>query len=164
MRHSVPTFAFAAALALSSTAFAQDMTQPKGLYLGAGVGASIPSDSKITGPGVSTQAELDAFVAAMATLGYSYSNNLRSEIELSWRQNDVSKVGTASGSGDFTTINPMLNLYYDFPGFGRWTPYVGGGVGLANLSVNSARPVDGSRLTIATGSTPIRASPVSVIS
>lgn len=146
MRSSVSAIALLAALAISSTVQAQDITQPKGLYIGAGIGASIPSEAKITGPGVSTEAELDAFVAAMATLGYSYSNNLRSEIELAYRQNDVAKVGTSTGSGDYTTINPMLNLYYDFPGMGRFTPYLGAGVGLANLDLGSVSPVDGSRL------------------
>lgn len=141
MRHSVSSLALLAALAVSSTAFAQ--TQPTGLYIGGGIGASIPNDSKISGPGVNTDAELEKFVAAMATLGYGYSNNLRSELELSYRKNDIESVGTSSGSGDFTTITPMLNLMYDFKGMGAWTPYVGAGVGMAHIDIDGARPVDG---------------------
>ena len=143
MRHSVSALAFTAALAVSSTAFAQDITQPNGLYVGGGLGLSMPSDSKITGPGVSTEAELDKFIAAMGTLGYSYSNNLRSEIELSWRKNDIGSVGTATGSGDVTTWTPMLNLMYDFKGLGAWTPYIGAGAGMAHIDIDGARPVDG---------------------
>ena len=40
----------------------------------------------------------------------------------------------------------MMNLYYDFQGLGRWTPYIGAGVGMANLDVSGVRPVDGSTL------------------
>jgi OmpA-OmpF porin, OOP family len=145
MRHSVSSLAFLAALAVSSTAFAQE--QPTGLYIGGGIGASMPSDAKISGPGVNTDAELDKFVAAMATLGYSYSNNLRSEIELSWRKNDVGSVGTSNGSGDVTTWTPMMNLMYDFKGLGAWTPYIGGGIGLAHIDIDGARPVDSSTMS-----------------
>ena len=147
MRYSVSALAVLAALAVGSTAQAQEFTQPKGLYLGLGIGASLPSDSKVTGPGVSTEIEYDKFIAAMATLGYSYSNNLRSELELTYRENDASKVGTSSATGDITTVNPMMNLYYDFPGMGRFTPYIGAGVGMANLDINNVSPVDGSRLS-----------------
>jgi OmpA-OmpF porin, OOP family len=148
MRNTVSALALLAALGLASAASAQDMMgPPKGLYLGAGVGASIPPDAKITGPQTSTKAELEPFVAGMLTLGYAYPNNLRSEIEAAYRQNDVESVGGANGNGDYSTFNGMLNLYYDIPGMGRFTPYLGIGGGMAHVDLSSVSPVGGSSIS-----------------
>jgi OmpA-OmpF porin, OOP family len=142
MRHSVSALALLAALGLASAASAQEA--PKGLYLGAGLGVSIPNDAKISGHQVDTDAELDIFATGMLNLGYAYPNNLRSELEVGYRENDVDKVGGANGNGDYSTFNGMLNLYYDIPGMGRFTPYVGIGGGMAHVSLNNVSPVGGS--------------------
>ena len=147
MRNTVSAIALLAALGLASAATAQDMGPPKGLYIGAGLGASIPNDAKITGPQTSTKAELDIFATGMLNVGYAYPNNLRSEVELGYRENEVSKVGTATGSGDYSTFNSMLNLYYDIPGMGRFTPYLGIGGGMARVELDGVAPVGGSTIS-----------------
>jgi outer membrane protein OmpA-like peptidoglycan-associated protein len=148
MRTTVTVLTTLAALGFASAASAQDMMgPPKGLYLGGGLGLSMPPDAKITGPQTSTKADLENFVGGMVNLGYAYPNNLRSEIELGYRQNDVESVGTSGGSGDYSTFNGMINLYYDIPGLGRWTPYLGAGGGMARLELDGVAPVNGSTLS-----------------
>jgi OOP family OmpA-OmpF porin len=153
MRHTVSALAFAAALSVSSIAFAQDITQPKGLYLGGGLWASIPQDSDFSGGGFynNSSAEFDTGWGGAGVLGYSYSNNLRSEIELGYTGNDVDSVsgaGATAGTGDAKVFSGMLNLLYDVPGFGAWTPYIGGGFGAAHISADGAATFSGTRVTL----------------
>ncbi len=149
MRHSVSSFAFLAALAVSSTAFAQDITQPKGLYLGGGLFGNFHEDGEVGGLGTAKpNAEFDNGWGGALTLGYGYSNNLRSEVELSYGKNDLDKVsGGTNPSGDVSKTSGMLNLLYDFPGLGRFTPYIGGGFGATNVSLDSGATFSGTRVT-----------------
>jgi outer membrane protein OmpA-like peptidoglycan-associated protein/outer membrane protein W len=149
MRHSVSSFAFLAALAVSSTAFAQDITQPKGLYLGGGLFGNIHEDGDVGAVGTArSNVEYDNGFGGALTLGYGYTNNLRSEIELSYGQNDVDTVsGATNPSGDVSKTSGMLNLLYDFPGMGRFTPYIGGGFGATNVALESGATFAGTRVT-----------------
>lgn len=139
MRNTASALALVAALGLGSAAAAQDMAGAgKGLYLGAGIGASIPRDSDVSASGVDSEAELDTSYGLMGAIGYAYPNNFRSEIELGWRENDIDGVSGATASGgDVNVLHGMLNLYYDIPGMGRFTPYLGAGIGAARVSVDA---------------------------
>jgi outer membrane protein OmpA-like peptidoglycan-associated protein len=150
MRHSVSSLAFLAALAVSSSAFAQDVTQPKGLYLGGGLFGNVPNDSDIEGGALNnTSVEFDNSFGGALSLGYGYTNNLRSEIELGYVNNDIDAItGATAPSGDLTKWSGMLNLVYDVPGLGAWTPYVGGGFGAVNLAVDGSASVAGTRVTV----------------
>jgi OOP family OmpA-OmpF porin len=152
MRHSVSSLALLAALAVSANAFAQDMGAPKGLYLGGGLWASIPQDSDLDGGGTvnGSTVEFDTGWGGAGAIGYGYSNNLRSEVELGYTSNDVDGVsgaGASAGSGDANVLSGMLNLLYDFPGLGKWTPYVGGGFGAAYVSAEGGATYSGTRIT-----------------
>ncbi|MCD6075779.1 MAG: outer rane beta-barrel protein, partial [Rhodospirillales bacterium] len=111
---------------------------------------NIHEDGEIGGAGTTrSDVEFDNGYGGALTLGYGYSNNLRSEIELSYGKNDVDTVsGATSPSGDVSKTSGMLNLLYDFPGLGRWTPYVGGGFGATNAAVESGATYSGTRVTI----------------
>jgi opacity protein-like surface antigen len=75
--------------------------------------------------------------------GYDYGL-ARLEVELAHRQNDVDTIninfieGPAafSGDGDFSATSVMLNGYWDFETGSPVVPYIGGGIGFANVSAN----------------------------
>ena len=84
-------------------------------------------------------------------LGFAFGQilgkNLRSELEFSYRSHDVGDLllsdfgagrQTIGGNGDVESYAGMLNLYWEFSGLcdGLLTPYIGGGVGAANVSAD----------------------------
>ncbi len=74
-------------------------------------------------------------------IGTHLMPNLRGEIELSYTSRSVTGVlntstGTSSDNGSFNALYVLGNLWYDFDTGGGFTPYVGGGLGLAVLMPN----------------------------
>lgn len=68
----------------------------------------------------------------------------RIEGELSYRKNNVDEVeieswgnGSMNGDGDITATSVLVNGYFDFENNTRLTPYVGLGLGLANIAFNN---------------------------
>ncbi len=51
--------------------------------------------------------------------------------------NDI--YGVESISSDYSAANFMLNAYYDLPEMGRFTPYVGGGLGISRIRFSERR-------------------------
>jgi opacity protein-like surface antigen len=66
---------------------------------------------------------------AHAALGHSWQN-WRAEAELGWMKSD------ADPTGDVRFLTGMGNVFYDFRNSSRWTPYIGGGLGLANVDLD----------------------------
>jgi outer membrane protein OmpA-like peptidoglycan-associated protein len=114
------------------------------LYLGAGIGGNFLDKTDITGSTAADKAaignlgaEFSWGYAGVLSLGWGYGNGLRTEIEASYRSNEVSDItsgsATQSGStGTATSYGAMLNLLYDINiggALGGITPYVGAGVG-----------------------------------
>lgn len=77
---------------------------------------------------------------AGATAGYEFPSGLRLEGEAIFRNNDVDRVGGpgygGSSGGAIRSEAFMGNVLYDFLPNERLTPYIGGGVGIANVSLN----------------------------
>lgn len=77
---------------------------------------------------------------AFGGLGYDFGY-FRAEGEFGYRKNNIDSLSgfglTVDASGDATVTSGMANLYYDFamqdP---KWSPYIGGGIGYARVSVN----------------------------
>lgn len=95
-------------------------------------GVTLPSDDEeetpVTPSGNSY--DLDDNWMVSGGFGYGFTNGLRAEGELAYRNNDV------SGTGDEAeAISVLANLYYDFNHNGRFVPYVGAGLGFASLDV-----------------------------
>ncbi|MBY0563671.1 MAG: OmpA family protein [Hyphomonadaceae bacterium] len=61
-------------------------------------------------------------------LGYGWGNGFRAEAELAYRSNDVEDVDE-----EVTATSALLNLLYDFNREGKVRPYVGAGVGYAQV-------------------------------
>jgi opacity protein-like surface antigen len=83
--------------------------------------------------------------SAGAMVGYSFGGP-RVEFEYNYRNNGVNTVatqaGTQSGSGDLTSNNYMVNVLYDFDTGSQWVPYVGLGLGMADISANNIHSSD----------------------
>ncbi|WP_204141449.1 outer membrane protein [Halomicronema sp. CCY15110] len=72
-------------------------------------------------------------------VGYRF-DNARVEFEVGYYNNNVDNIVVndieASADGDIGNWKFLINGYYDFPTDSRFSPYVGGGAGLAILSAN----------------------------
>lgn len=126
---------------LPQAAFAQGP-----LYGGVDVGVIIPQgmsarlSGAITGNG---HLSLNAAGAVAGVVGYDLTDRLSAEGELGWSLYDPSKLSgslTSGGAalpdlalnGDFNTVFALANaLYRPWGRLGRFTPYLGGGIGLA---------------------------------
>jgi opacity protein-like surface antigen len=77
--------------------------------------------------------------------GYDYGL-ARLEIELAHRENDVDTINVDlidfKGDGDFSATSVMLNGYWDFETGSPVVPYIGGGIGFANVSANNVKFFD----------------------
>lgn len=112
-------------MAVSPLAFADDNgsmwnNEMQGVYIAGQAGMGFPTDN------------YDDSGSYAGALGYQFSPNVRTELEFSYRNNDLD-----IGGGDVSTSALMLNAFYDFKNDTRFTPYVGGGIGMARSSVDS---------------------------
>lgn len=78
-------------------------------------------------------------------LGYRVHPNVRAELEVTIRDNKVSTVdftGTPFPfiDGDTRSTVTMVNAYYDLKTKTPFTPYVGGGIGMARITFENYRP------------------------
>jgi opacity protein-like surface antigen len=102
---------FAASALTATVASAQDW------YVRGGVGGTFSSD-------------LDG---AATRDGYQLNDNIRLEGELAHLQGDVS----GPLGGDVKVLGGFANAYYDFNPNGQFQPFVGAGIGLARVDVDS---------------------------
>jgi opacity protein-like surface antigen len=87
---------------------------------------------------------------------------LRTDVTLSYRPGysftapDTTLVPGTIGRGDVKTLAALVNAYYDFPSFAGFTPYIGGGVGVARNEVGTTTlsdPASGATVATLSGST-----------
>lgn len=170
MKLKMTLMAAAATLAIAPAAHAYE-----GLYGAIGAGVTIfDGDTDInndnsggSGPfAFDSSQEHDIGIGIYAALGYAYSNNVRAELEFNYRSNDIDSIDPDGGgfsgwpagtiAGDVSSLAIMGNVLYDFKGVTDFvTPYVGLGVGIANVDhdITGSNPVGvpGGPLTIAYG-------------
>ncbi len=79
------------------------------------------------------------------------------EAEVLYLQSD----GKHAASGDLKTVAGMLNGYYDFNREGAWQPFVGAGIGVAQVRVNGG-PSDGDDTASPTSSRPASRTPSTI--
>ena len=98
--------------------------------------------------GQGSELVLDDGTAFFFSLGRMNGRNLRTEIELSFRSNDVSSLLTSDGelplTGQLQTFSGMANAYWEFvkSPTGRFKPYVGAGVGFLSATADLRDPSD----------------------
>ena len=107
-------------------------------YISGNLGAVILNDSDLD-DGVDTgEFSYDTGFGFVAALGTSLQDDIRVEAELGYRKNDLDEIkvdGLGSGDidGDVTTVSLMGNAYYDFSTESSFSPYIGAGLGYANI-------------------------------
>jgi opacity protein-like surface antigen len=66
---------------------------------------------------------------------------MRFEGEVSYHRNKIDNVyaggSSVSSSGNFNTTAYMINAFYDLPTGTAWSPYIGGGMGVAELHLTN---------------------------
>ena len=145
--------ATAAVVAMSpSLAFAQPISGP---YVGIAGGVNILQDSDVTVQNVGRgEAEFDTGWAGFLTLGWGFGNGFRVELEGGYRSNELGALtgpvtavtGRATG-GTQTQWSGMLNALYDMNlGISWLYPYIGVGVGYAQVNWDDVRTANGQRI------------------
>ncbi|MFM7733633.1 MAG: outer membrane protein, partial [Cyanobium sp.] len=128
-----------------------DFEQASGWYLTVGAGASTPVDQVFGGNASNDGNVFDGSgdlqhgggFAIDAGVGYDFGA-IRTELTYSYNRaslNDASFSGRnfdfdVSSSGVVNKNDVFGSVYLDVP-FGRWTPYIGGGIGYTSLSTPS---------------------------
>jgi len=127
-----------------------------GLYIGLGAGVTLPRQSDIEAPGIDTKADLDNGWKGIGSVGYKFTNGIRSELELGYGSNQIDKIADIAADGDILNRTAMLNAFYDFNNVLPWsrvTPYVGLGLGVDWVKIRNATipgfRVDDSEITFA---------------
>ncbi len=136
----------------SSAAMADGLVGP---YVGLSAGVNFTSDSDIDfydhGRRIDLSSSPDSDLGYALSLqgGYAFGGP-RLEAEVTWRSNDIDKFklrdtkGHLNGGG-IDSIALMGNAYYDIPTGSPWTPYVGAGIGVANVRFDSGEYHRGSQ-------------------
>jgi len=119
-----------AALSTSMTGVAQ--ANDEGWYLRGNAGYGIHTDMDADGgiTSLNDAMESEGNVALSLGVGYDFGNNWRLELDGDTLWTDLGAIGeTPSSYAKLRTNSVMLNAIYDFDDFGRWSPFVGAGLG-----------------------------------
>jgi len=135
----VPAIVAIAFSLLTGAAYAQDY------YVSLGVGPIIPFDADARLSGRLTQSSSLQFNAAgfiAGFVGYQVTDRIAVEGEFGWSLYDPRRFANIPLNGDFDTLLGVVHgIYRPFGSLGRWTPYVGAGIGAAVLNWSvSAQP------------------------
>jgi opacity protein-like surface antigen len=135
MKNIVAVAAAGACLLASATAHAE----PQYFYARLDTGGSF---SRNAGKDVGVDIGSSAIMGA--GIGAKVLPFLRTDVTLSYRPGysfaapptPIEPPGT-TGRGDVKTLAALVNAYYDFPTLAGFTPYIGGGVGVARNEVGT---------------------------
>ncbi|HSS62988.1 MAG TPA: outer membrane beta-barrel protein [Gammaproteobacteria bacterium] len=112
-----------------------------GLYFEVGGGLSLVSDTDATQLGIPFSTSTTEGFIFSGALGKQF-DNVHVEAEALYSENEFDQINIFGASpklsGDTSVIAGLVNVYYDFD-FGRnWRPFLGGGFGFAQVSINNA--------------------------
>jgi outer membrane protein OmpA-like peptidoglycan-associated protein len=114
------------------------LAQTNGWYLGAETGLNVVPDTKFKDSLGKTKETNDLGYGILGQAGYGFGP-VRVEGELGWRSNGVDKLATVNGKGNLDAASLMANVYYDFATGTAFTPFLGVGVGGADVFANKIR-------------------------
>jgi opacity protein-like surface antigen len=108
-------------------------------YVSGSFGLVAVSDSTVSGGGGSGELSFDPGFGFIAAVGNNFEG-LRGEVEIAYRTNDVDKISlggfSESVSGDISSLAFMGNLLVDLPLSESVRPFLGAGLGLANVDAD----------------------------
>ncbi|CAA7612985.1 OmpA family protein [Magnetospirillum sp. SS-4] len=107
-------------------------------YVGLDAGAQFLQDSDNSGTGLGYKSESDIGWLTQGQIGHAFGP-WRLEGELSYRSSGIDTVGGTSGSGDTTALGLMVNGLYHFMPQSSWHPFVGAGIGAAQVDAGSVK-------------------------
>lgn len=116
-----------------------------GWYVGGGGGVNLKRDGDVGGP-ANDKLEFDTGWLGLVRGGYDYGNGWRTELEAGYRANGVDKVNGVNQSGDVKTWDTMVNVLYELETGTMFRPYIGIGLGGANVSYHNVGGIAGSRI------------------
>jgi OOP family OmpA-OmpF porin len=116
------------------------LAETNGFYLGAEAGGNFVPDLNLKSSGIKGDESNNPGWLVLGKAGYGFGP-LRVEEELGWRQNGFDKInrtvkgsnGGLNTSGSLDALTVMTNVYYDISTGTPFTPYIGAGVGAADL-------------------------------
>jgi opacity protein-like surface antigen len=120
-----------------------------GPYVSGFLGVTFPVTTDVTstqyGPGAETfkdRVEFDPGINIGGSVGFDFGF-LRLEGELSYKNGEMSTITEQISQTRITNVDGrvgalamMLNAFFDLRNASRFTPYIGGGIGFANLHMN----------------------------
>lgn len=134
---------------LASSLLLASMSFAAGPYMGVHVGSTWVEDATIDFNDpifIDAESEFDTGINVGVSGGYDFGM-ARLEGELAYRQNDFDKVVVEGElfavDGDVGALSLMANGYWDFENLSPVTPYLGAGIGFANVSLNDVRDAEG---------------------
>lgn len=158
MRNVLALFCFIILALVSSSVFAVEDAEvatpsKEGYYLSGNAGMSWLEDADIERDfnNGSAKAEYDTGFLFGGAFGYDFGM-FRTEAEFGYRENDMDTfkdvsidgiyIGDLPASGKITTLSYLINSYIDFENDSYVTPYIGGGLGIADINLNDLRVND----------------------
>jgi len=125
---------------VSSFLMASIASAAVGPYMSGQVGATWLEDADITSPGdPAIESSFDMGFNVGASGGFDFGP-ARVEGELTYRQNDYDELSDAGFSiaadGDVSALSLLVNGFWDIETGGPVTPYLGAGIGVAQVSIN----------------------------
>jgi outer membrane protein OmpA-like peptidoglycan-associated protein len=124
----------AAALALTAgAAMAADETTPtSGPYLTVGGIYNWVDKDNVDASGTTVQPKFKGGWGVLGAGGYEWGRGLRTELEVSHRENKGSYLNTSATplNGKRMDTALMVNVLFDFNNDSKFTPYIGGGMGI----------------------------------
>lgn len=139
-------YLFLAIAMLGHNVMAKDLSGE--FYASIGSGINRLSDSDIAGRFVEHRYS-DGW-SGIGSLGYAFTNGIRTEFEIGYRKNALNSVNTfgdalagiaddrLTGTGHVATWTFMGNILYEYANESNFSPYIGGGIGLASLHYDNA--------------------------
>ncbi len=110
-----------------------------GWYAGLGAILNDTQDANAHYPGNQNVVQYNLGWGAEGSAGYAFKNGVRLEGEVAHIRAGVDKItsGGSGGSGTLADTDFFANAFYDFKTGTMWTPYIGGGAGMAVSDANS---------------------------
>ncbi len=109
--------------------------QAEAWYVSGGLGLNLTHEGDANGGNDSITYDLG--YGLLAAVGFKAANGLRVEGEWSYRKNDVDEISGVPSGFEAGSWALMVNAFYDFRIQGNFTPYFGGGLGVAEVTFDN---------------------------